>query len=71
MAIRINSSLVPEDKNASDDLNIPGIIHTPIPSDIKWPQWVDGMWQEYSADNDPMVIATKELEASYFSITES
>lgn len=69
MAIRINSSLVPEDLNASDDLTGSGIIHTPIPSNIQWPQWVNGAWQEYSMDSDPMVLATRELEASYFKIS--
>ena len=68
MAIRINSSLVPEDKNVSDDITGVDIVHTQIPSGLLWPQWVNGTWQEYNMDNDPMVIATRKLEESYFKI---
>lgn len=64
MAIRINSSLVPEEQ-VDDSKTGPDIVHTPVPSNIKWPQWVNNSWQEYSLDNDPMVIAARELEASY------
>lgn len=66
--VRINSSLVPEDTNVSDDITGPDIIDTPIPPDIQWPQWVNNKWQEYNSDHDPMVIATRQLEDSYYKI---
>lgn len=68
MATRINSSLVPEEYNLPEERTGNDIVHTPIPEGMQWPQWVNNQWQEYSANNDPMVIATRALEASYYRI---
>jgi hypothetical protein len=52
----LNSSLVPEIINAPD--NTPdtiAVVSIPIPDGIKYPQWVNGSWQEYDPANDPCV----------------
>ena len=64
MATLINSSLVPE-REVDDSLSGPNIIMEPIPENVSWPQWVNNKWQEYSSDDDPMVIQSKQLEESY------
>ncbi len=68
MATKINSSLVPEQRDLPDNAVGENIVHIPIPENLQWPQWVANSWQEYSADNDPMVIKSRELEASYLTV---
>lgn len=54
--ILINSSLVPEKTDIPDDVpDTEVVISTPIPEGMKWPQWVNGTWQEYRQEDDPIV----------------
>jgi len=55
--ILLNSSLVPEITLGDSHPGGPAVVDTPIPEGMKWPQWVNGKWQEYRMEDDPCVQA--------------